>query len=175
MIVRASRNGGAGRRASRRSGLATLELAMVLPMFLGLLMGVWEIARMVELKRVLQSAAREGARQASTGSLTNTEVVAAVKLFLKVSLNDADATGTRGTNAANNSTVTVSNVTSPGVDAASANQLDQLKVDVSINYNTVSWMTTNFFTSPSTVVSADCYQLCVKDKDFPSTSTPPIE
>lgn len=175
MIVRASRHGGTGRRASRRSGLATLELAMVLPMFMGLLMGVWEIARMVELKRVLQSAAREGARQASTGSLTNAEVTSAVKLFLRVSLNDSDSTGAKGLAAANSATITVSNITSPGVDAADSNQLDQLKVAVSIPYSSVSWVTTNFFTSPSTVVSADCYQLCVKDKDYPSTSTPAIE
>ncbi len=173
MIRRTTQSRVAG--GGRRSGLAALELAMVLPIFLGLLMGVWEIARMVELKRVLQSAAREGARQASTGSMTNTQVTAATKLFLQVALNDADSTGAKGIAAANNATIGVSNVTSPGVDASNANQLDQLKVSVSINYNTVSWMTTNFFSSPSTVISADCYQLSVVDKDFPSSSTPAIE
>src|SRR5205823_2576120 len=67
---------------TRRSAAASVELAVVLPVLVTLLVGIWEVGRMVQVKQALSNAAREGARAASTGARTEAEVDAAVKNYL---------------------------------------------------------------------------------------------
>ena len=45
-----------------RSGVAAVETAVVLPILVVLLLGLWDIGRMIEAQQVLSNAAREGAR-----------------------------------------------------------------------------------------------------------------
>ncbi|MFV0442493.1 MAG: TadE/TadG family type IV pilus assembly protein [Planctomycetaceae bacterium] len=64
--------------ASRRSGAATVETALVLPIFFMVLLGMVEIGRAFMVSQLLTNAAREGARIAIMNNSTNTEVVNAV-------------------------------------------------------------------------------------------------
>jgi Flp pilus assembly protein TadG len=57
-----------------RRGIAAVELALLLPFLLMLLLGTWEVGRMLQIQQSLTNAAREGGRQASTGLLTNSQV-----------------------------------------------------------------------------------------------------
>jgi len=59
------------RAAGRRSGVAAVEFAFLLPFLLILLLGVWEIGRLIEVQQILNNAAREGARLASLGRIIN--------------------------------------------------------------------------------------------------------
>jgi Flp pilus assembly protein TadG len=54
-----------GSRARR--GVAAVEMAMVAPLLMSLLLGLWEVGRYVMVQDVLDSAAREGARLSASG------------------------------------------------------------------------------------------------------------
>jgi Flp pilus assembly protein TadG len=58
-------------RYPARRGLAAVEMAACLPLIMLLLMGTWEIARLVQVYQVVANAAREGARIAAQGQIIN--------------------------------------------------------------------------------------------------------
>ena len=66
------------RTISRRSGLATVELAILLPVLLTLTFGMIEYGWLFLKAQEVTNAAREGARAAIIPSATNTTVQAAV-------------------------------------------------------------------------------------------------
>ncbi len=57
-----------------RRGVAAVELALTLPLVLTLLMGTWEVGRIIEVQQYLNAGAREAARQAGSGIVTNSQV-----------------------------------------------------------------------------------------------------
>jgi len=65
------------RRRARR-GSVTVEAALMLPLILTLMLGVWEIGRAIELTATLNAAAREGARLAAGGVNNGTPVTVAM-------------------------------------------------------------------------------------------------
>ena len=76
---------GPSTRASsrRRPGSAAVEFAIVLPLFMTLLFGIWEVGRMVQVSQVLQNAAREAARQASTGEVNLATIQTNVQSYIQ--------------------------------------------------------------------------------------------
>src|SRR5205085_3822900 len=77
-------------RSDPRRGAATVELAVLLPLLVTLLLGIWEVGRLIDVTQVLFNGAREGGRLGAVGLVLNpitqqtdnvyaTEVVAAVK------------------------------------------------------------------------------------------------
>jgi len=159
-------NGASSRkRLGSRLGAATVEFAFLAPLLLVVVLGIWELGRMVEVQQIISNAAREGGRQASTGNLTNEQVKAVVRNYMtQAGLSSA---------AANNATVNVTNKTTSSLDATQANQLDHFQITVSVNYSDVRWTTLNLIANSSTTLngSADWYS----DNDAPlsvSTSIP---
>ena len=65
------------RKRSRR-GVAAVEAAMILPVVMLLMMGVWEVGRFVDMSMTLQDAARRGARIAAGGVSGGTPVTVAM-------------------------------------------------------------------------------------------------
>jgi Flp pilus assembly protein TadG len=61
------------RCTGQRMGAAVVELAFVLPLLLILMVGVWEIGRLIQLEQTMNEAARQGARLASQGQIVNTQ------------------------------------------------------------------------------------------------------
>jgi Flp pilus assembly protein TadG len=61
------------RRGSRsRRGVAAVEVALIATFLLvPLMIGIWEIGRLVQVKQVVSNSAREGARRASQGYTLN--------------------------------------------------------------------------------------------------------
>src|SRR3954469_4033297 len=119
---------GVSARRGRRRAAAAVELAVTLPVILGLLVGLWESARIIQIQQFLQSAAREGARQASTGQLSDSAVRQVTLQYLKVALGDTGGTMTAG------AVVTVANLTHPGRDSTAADSLDLIRVTVSVPF-----------------------------------------
>ncbi len=153
--------------SARRRGAAIVELAVLLPtIFIPLMLGIWEMGRVVEIQQILDNAVRDGARQASSGQNTNSQVSQAVLQYLSNA-------GVATTDAANNPnvTVTVTNLTS-GKDAASADQLDHFTVSLTLPYANVRWSPVNYFLSPgsSLQATADWYSM----RDIPLTVAPTI-
>lgn len=54
-----------------RPGSAAVEFAVVLPLIFMLLLGTWEVARLVQVHAMLSNAVREGARIAAQGQIVN--------------------------------------------------------------------------------------------------------
>lgn len=151
-------------RPAPRRGAALVEVALLLPLMLTLLLGIWEVGRMIEVQQAVSNAAREGGRQAATGTRSTDQVQQAV-------VNSLANSGLSTTGV----TVTVSNISSPGTDPVDATQLHRLRVNVAVPFANVRWIALDWFVAPGTNVTgqADWYSM----KDIPITvgSTMPIE
>lgn len=158
---------GAGARPRARRGAAAVELALTLPLLVAILTGLWEVGRIVEVQQILYNAAREAARQASTGEYTNAQVQQIALSYLKFSLNDTNGAMTAA------ATVTVSDLTTPGTDASQATTLDELQVSISIPFSSVRWVNLSLVTDASTAVRCSAIWPCLKDAAYPTTTPQP--
>ncbi|MFO0879461.1 MAG: TadE/TadG family type IV pilus assembly protein [Gemmataceae bacterium] len=55
----------------RSRGIAAVEFAIVMPVLLVIMVGLWEVGRLVQLQQILTNAAREGARLAAQSQTIN--------------------------------------------------------------------------------------------------------
>src|SRR3954471_20514720 len=69
--MRVSSRRPASRLYRSRAGAAAVEFAVVLPLIFLLLIGTWEVARLVQVHAILSNAAREGAQIAAQGQIIN--------------------------------------------------------------------------------------------------------
>lgn len=53
----------------RRTGVAAVEFAVTMPLLFLLMLGTWEVGRLVQVYQILNSAVREGARLAAQGQI----------------------------------------------------------------------------------------------------------
>jgi Flp pilus assembly protein TadG len=110
-----------------------------------LMLGVWEVGRIVEVSRVLQDAASEGARIAAGGSSNGTSVtVAVVQTAVQ---NYLQAAGLPST-AYNGAQISVTNLSSdPWTDPCNALPGDAFSVTVTIPsgaaFNSLRWVATS--------------------------------
>ena len=150
------------RRKGRRA-VAAVELAVCLPLILTLLLGIWEVGRMIEIQQMLHNAAREGGRQASTGQLTNSDVQDLVKDYLLKA-------GLPTTNVV----VTITDLDTSGADVAAANYLDRIQVVVTIPVSDIRWSLITMVTTPGQLITSQVEWVTMVDKPYPSAPTPPI-
>jgi Flp pilus assembly protein TadG len=139
-----------------RRGVAAVELAMLLPLILILLFGLWEVGRAIDVQQIMSNAAREGGRQASTGQLSNSQVEQVVINYLQ----DAGFPAT-------NAVVTVENLTTPGTDARDALQLDRYQITVTLPFNDVRWLALNYILPADSTITASAVWTTLKDRDYP--------
>lgn len=123
-------------RSSCRGGSAAVEFAVLITLLVPLLLGLWEVGRLVQVQQFLTNAAREGGRQASTGAKDLSAVKQDVVNYLAHNGIPASV-----------GDVTVENITSPGTDPKNASQLDRYRVTVKIPFNSVRWILLNQITS----------------------------
>jgi len=159
-------NGSGGRSRARRAA-AAVELALTLPLFLSILSGLWEVGRVVEVQQLLYNAAREAARQAATGQYTDAQVQQIALNYLKFSLNDTSGTMTA------TATVTVSDLTNPGVDVSQATTLDQLQVVITIPFSSVRWINLSLVTNASTMLTSQAIWPSLIDTAYPTSNPQP--
>ncbi len=119
-------------KSIRRSGVATIEFALVSPIFLLFVFGLFELGRMLMIQQSLTNAAREGCRAAVMATTVNgTEVESAVRNYLQsVSSKAADPAKVR--------------VTVP----SSLNNIPAgtgLTVAVELDYKDVTWVPLGYF------------------------------
>jgi Flp pilus assembly protein TadG len=134
-----------------RSGVAAVEFAIIMPLLALLIIGLWEVGRMVEVQQYLVNSVREGARQASTGVKTTAQVKQVVVDYLKQ----------KGLSSVTTSNVTVTSVSNTSItDPTQATQLDQFRVSVSIPFNSVRWIALDRITALTNLTaSADWYSM----------------
>ena len=138
-------------RPAARRGTAAVELAVCLPLLLTLVVGAWEVGRLVEVKQILCNAVREGGRQAATGSSTTAQVQQYVVNYL----------ATNGISGVPTSAVTFQDLSNSSVtDPTGAGQMDRLRVSVSVSYASVRWSPLAQITGVSTLsASADWFSM----------------
>lgn len=118
-------------RQENRRGAALVEMAVCLPVFLTVMLGMIELGRAIMVGQLVTNAAREGARLAIVDGSTNSQVSDAVKSFL---------TGAAGVSSGDVTvTITVSGSTS-GNQVSSAAPRDLVTVNVSIPFSKVSYL-----------------------------------
>jgi Flp pilus assembly protein TadG len=154
------------RRWKTRRAVAAVELAVCLPLILTLLLGIWEVGRLIEIQQLVTNAAREAGRQAATGQLTNSQVQAVVTQYLA-------QTGLPTGNVV--TTITITDPTGVAVaDASQATYLDTILITVSIPYSDVRWTLISLVTQPGEQISATVQWISMVDKPYPSSPEPPV-
>ncbi len=61
-----------GRDKQQRRGTAAVETSFLMPLLLIMMVGVWEVGRIVQVQEILNNAARTGARLAAQATIINT-------------------------------------------------------------------------------------------------------
>jgi Flp pilus assembly protein TadG len=144
---------------ARRRGAAAVEFALLSPLLLGLLLGVWEVGRLVEAQQILSNAAREAGRQASAGTRNTSQVQQAATTYVQQA-----GLPTAGLN------VDVANLTSGArSDPTTAQQLDRFRITVTLPFDNVRWVLLNKLTNVTTLTArAEWYSM----NDVPVTISP---
>jgi len=149
----------------RRAGIATVEFAVVLPLLMAMLLGIWEVGRLVQVSQVIANAAREAARQASTGTATMADIKTSTRAYLtSAEPRIVNFTGFD---------VIFTDLTRPSVtDPISAVQLDHFTITVTIPFDNIRWSATRMFVPSGTRAShtVDWYSM----RDLPVTVSPGI-
>lgn len=125
--------------SNRRRGAAAVELAIVLPLFMMIVMGIVEFGRAMMVGQLVTNAARHGSRLSIVDGATNTSVETAVKDFVSNSV----GVGV--------SDITVEIKVDPGTGNPDPNDVlavakskDVCLVTVKVPYNRVAYIAGNF-------------------------------
>jgi Flp pilus assembly protein TadG len=138
----------------KRRAIVAVETALVMPLLILFLAGVWEVGRLVEVKQLVNNATREAGRQASSGRKDYTGVSTTALNYLEKS----------GINTTGASVLVESLTGSAGSDPTQAVQLDRFRITVSIPFNNVRWVLLPMITDATTITSSsDWYSM----KDLP--------
>lgn len=127
-------------RARReRHGAAMVEMALVLPVFLLVTMGIIEFGRAMWVANLVTNAAREGTRMAILDGSSNSQVTGAVQEFLvdTLSVQPGDISVDIAITAAEGNP-------NPANECSSANQRDLIEIKVTIPFNKVSLIPGNY-------------------------------
>jgi Flp pilus assembly protein TadG len=123
----------------KRRGAALVEMALVLPIFVAVTLGIVEFGRAMMVGNLVTNAAREGARLAIIDGSTNSEVQTAVTDFLQAAVGVAPA----------DVTITIDTTAYPGNpdpadQVANCNPRDLVTISVQVPYNKVSYIKPQF-------------------------------
>lgn len=102
-------------------GVAAVEFAVVLPLFLLVVFGMIEFGRAIMVQQVLTNASREGARRATIEGATESEVQSVVRTYLT------------------NSSITGATTTVAPSDLLILGFGDSVSVTVEVPFEAVSW------------------------------------
>jgi len=136
------------RQALGRRGAAAVELAVTLPLFVLIILGIIEFGRAMMVSETLTTAARNGARRAIVDGSTNADVEESVKAFCSLVLHTAPESVT----------VTITVETASGNDPAN-NQIefaqmgDLCTVAVSVPFGQVALFTPKYLASQNLAAS----------------------
>lgn len=138
-----------------------------MPILLILMLGMWEVGRMVQVEQILVNAAREGARVASQGTLNNQPVTVSV-----VAQNVRDyltAAGLPSAAATGANVQVVNQSANSWTDPVNAQPLDKFQVVVQVPpgtaYNALRWGLVSTITGMNQI-SASCNWVSLNDSQI---------
>lgn len=156
-----------------RPAAVAVELALVLPLIVFLMFGIWDVGRMIEVQQLLSNAARDGARQAAVGSMLDPTNGSQVNVLAGDVQNVV--TGYLSRNGINTTGMNVvfTDLTSPSVqDPYQAQYLDHIRVTVQLPFNNVRWTLVNYvfnLQNSSLYATADWYTMVDVNVIVPTT------
>lgn len=121
-------------RASKRRGIAVLEFALIAPVLAFLFLGMVELARIVQVKHLLNDAARHAGRLAIQPNATDSTVTQAAKDVIaanKISTTKLTVT-------------TLVGASDTDSDVKNAKGFDKITLKISIPTSEVGWITAVF-------------------------------
>jgi Flp pilus assembly protein TadG len=169
---------------ARRRGVAAVEFAVILPFLLLLLVGIWELGRIIDVQITLNNAARDGARLAAQSSIVNSNgtmtqihynsgtpnIVGAIQAHL-MAAGISDLTNLdiqlEFVQSVTGGAPTGSTTTDPYLGAKD----QRFRIRVTIPYANVRW-TTMSLVNP-TNLTAEVYWECLVDDPFTVNTTLP--
>jgi Flp pilus assembly protein TadG len=165
------------RRVSRfqnRRGAVAVEAAMTLPLLLTLMLGVWEVGRMIQVQQILVNAAREGARLAGGGYVNGTPVTSA--MVQQASRDYMTAAGLPAAAISGSAVNLVCQASPTWSDPSAALPLDKFQVTVSIPsgtaFNSLRWNLLNKITTLSQISATVNWQSLNNTQVVVTTSLP---
>jgi Flp pilus assembly protein TadG len=178
-------------RRIARPGVAAVEFAVVLPLMFLLLLGTWEVARLVQVQGILSNAVREGARLAAQG-----EIINLTGDFTQIAVSDTDPNNPdvattiqnyvhnadpyyRGSTGISSSGMTITftfldssgNPINPGYQPWQATKGQRFRVTATLPYNNFRWTTLNLLNVTTITASTDWTSLV--DDPFTVNTTLP--
>ncbi len=151
-----------------RGGVAAVEFALVAPLLVMFVLGLWEFGRMVQVMQILTNAAREAAREAASASETLPDIKANAKTYIQNA--DLGITNFTGYD------VQYRNVTNPGnTDPTTAAQLDRFSVTVTLPFDNVRWLALGYFVGSGAQLSATVDWCSMRDIPVQVNSSIPVE
>lgn len=121
------------RPGDNRRGAAMVEMALVLPVFMMVALGIIEFGRALWVANMVTNAAREATRSAVLDGSSNSTVTSSAKDFLSSTLNVASSdisVSIAVTAAAGNP--------NPGNECLNSNTRDLIEIEISLPFNKVS-------------------------------------
>jgi Flp pilus assembly protein TadG len=154
-------------KSKSRKGVAAVEFAVVAPLLLMFIIGMWEVGRLIEVTQIMANAAREAGRQAAAGQLTPAELTTLVQQYLaREGIPSANATL-----AIKNKGFT-GNPAPSDDDPRNATDLDQLQMTVTLPFKDVRIINLPLVTNDTTTLSAQATWPSMKDRAY-TIPTPP--
>lgn len=116
-------------RARARRGAIVVEAAVILPVLLVMMLGIWEVGRIIQLQQIISNAAREGARLAAAGKLNGSDVTVAM---VQQDVRDYLTTTGFPTAAVSGAVISVTPISGTWTDPSDAAPLDLFRLSVQI-------------------------------------------
>lgn len=196
--LRTHRDGRVSKRRvkMRRRGVAAVEFGLCLPLLVVILLGIWEVGRIVQVSNVLWNGARESARDASVGQ-DNLKAVASNTLAylqsaLPMAFNSSHSTSlispvvtlpanTTGYTCWDNTsnielfTITFTDITQPTVtDPTGMTKLDHYQIGLQVPYTSIRWNSLTQITGVARI-SIVVDWACMQDSPFQMTPSLPAQ
>lgn len=163
----------------RRRGVAVVEFAVVVPLLLLLLIGIWELGRIINVQITLNDAAREAARLGAQANMVNTF---GNYTQVRFGTGTPDIDGTvraylRAAGITNQDGLVVQfqfvepAVSAPDADPYTGVKNQRFRVRIVLPYDNVRWTTLTLI-NPTTL-TAETYWQCLVDDPFTVNTTLP--
>jgi Flp pilus assembly protein TadG len=151
---------------NRRRGVVAVEAAVVLPMMIIMMFGMWEVGRLIQVNQIVMNAAREGGRFAAGGYVNSTPITATM-----VTQAVRDYLSSAGLPAAayNGAQVTlICNASPTWANPSDALPLDQFRVQVVIPagaaFDSLAWSLVTRFTSVNQITATADWRSLIDEK-----------
>jgi Flp pilus assembly protein TadG len=130
----------------KRRGAVVAEMAMTLPLFFMVVLGIVEFGRAMMVSQLLTNAAREGARLAILSGQSNSDVETAVQEFLEIAANVSAADVT-----VNIEVTPATGNPDNGDNVLNAGSRDLCSISVSVPFDKVSYIRADYLAGKSLV------------------------